>query len=359
MKLRRDFFIVINLIAILSVAVMRVAQAQTPEKPPSNWDLGYPVQILGLIAAVLIAGAAILLFFAARRPGESFIFKMRPYFFFWLGLTYTLLLMLVAVAYNVSYMKPDPCLIGGMLPIAVPWFGALGAVTISLEGVFQWSESRWNPEYNYWHFGRPLFGAVLGTISFFIFILIVSSSGTTPKFLEIPTVAIAPKDFIVYYVVAFLAGYREQTFRELIRRVTDMILKPATQNTATTQLKFTHEGVVQSEINFSESAVGTRVEKTIEIVNSGNVPLSAPKLTVIATDTTSEGVFGLANDNVTRDNELGPNQRGTVAITFGPRTPGMHSGVLVVASTSLEVPATIKISGSARAESDETPTAAT
>jgi hypothetical protein len=34
------------------------------------------------------------------------------------------------------------------LPIAVPWFGAIGAVTISLEGVFKWSESRWNPEYN-------------------------------------------------------------------------------------------------------------------------------------------------------------------------------------------------------------------
>jgi len=360
MKLRRDLAIIL-LIAILSVAVIHVVHAQAPPKqPPSNWDLGYPVQVLAGIATILIAGAVVLLLFAARTPGDSFIFKMRPYFFCWLGLTYTMLLVLMALVYNVSYTGPRPYLVGDMLPIAVPWFGALGAVTISLEGVFQWSESRWNPEYNYWHFGRPFFGAVLGTIGFFLFVLIAGSSGTTPKFLENPTVATPAKDLIIYYIVAFLAGYREETFRELIRRVTDMILKPSAQSTAAAQISFTYGGVVQSEIAFSETAVGAPpVEKIIEIVNSGSVPLSVPRLTVSATDLASQGVFGLANDHVTGANELGPNQKRTAGITFVPKAPGTYSGVLSVAATNLAVPATIRIAGSARAVSEKTPPAGT
>ncbi|HLX13801.1 MAG TPA: hypothetical protein VKS24_01175 [Bradyrhizobium sp.] len=272
-----------------------------------------------------------------------------------LGMTYTLLLMLGAIAYNVSYTGPQPYLVGNTLPIAVPWFGALGAVTISLEGVFQWSESRWNPEFNYWHLGRPLFGAVLGTIGFFLFVLIVSSSGTPPKFLENPADAAPAKDFIIYYVVAFLAGYREKTFRELIQRVTDMILKPATQSTTAPQVSFRHGGVAQSEIKFPETTEGAKDQMTIEIVNSSGVPLPTPSLTVTATNSASKGVFGLANDHVTGVNELGSNQTGTVDITFAPPAPGTYSGALSVSATSLTSPATIRVVGSARAGSEKKP----
>lgn len=351
MKLRRDLATIL-LIALLSVALAHVTYAQVqpaPNQPPSKWDLGYPVQVVAILAAILIAGAGALLFFVARKPGDSFIFKMRPSFFFWLGMTYTMLLTLAAIIYNVSYTGPHAYLLGNMLPIAVPWFGALGAVTISLEGVFQWSESRWNPEYNYWHLGRPFFGAVLGTVGFFLFVLIVSSSGTTPKFLDNPTDATTPaKDFIIYYVVAFLAGYREETFRELIRRVTDMILKPAVQSSvAAPQVSFRHDGVAQTDIGFPETAVGERAQMNIEILNSSSVPLVAPTLTVTGTDSTpKEGVFVRENDNVTGTKELGPNQIGKVDITFVPPTPGTYTGVLSVAATNLMAPATIKVAGS-------------
>ena len=32
---------------------------------------------------------------------------------------------------------------------------------------------------------------------------------------------------IIYYVLAFIAGHREATFRELLQRATDLILKPS------------------------------------------------------------------------------------------------------------------------------------
>jgi hypothetical protein len=238
MKLRR-YGEVIALGATCCLAVLDVAKAQAPQAP--HWEWNHSVLGVLVAALILIAATGVILCRTARNVSNSFIFRMRPAFFFWLGLSYTLILVLMAIAYEVAYTGP-PYLVGGILPIAVPWFGALGAVTISLEGVFQWSESRWNPEYNYWHVGRPIFGAVLGTISFFLFVLIVSSAGTPPKFLAPDTAGVAnpagttanlatnilsSKDLIVFYVVAFLVGYREQTFRELITRVTDMILKPS------------------------------------------------------------------------------------------------------------------------------------
>jgi hypothetical protein len=56
---------------------------------------------------------------------------------FWLQIVYLLILSLAAIAYGIW---PKPPLIPdffGPIPIGVPWFGALGAILISLTGVFQ------------------------------------------------------------------------------------------------------------------------------------------------------------------------------------------------------------------------------
>ena len=61
-----------------------------------------------------------------------------------------------------------PILMGGIVPCAIPWFGALGAVLIGLEGGFMHNKE-WDSKYNYWHIARPIIGAVLGFVAFFIF----------------------------------------------------------------------------------------------------------------------------------------------------------------------------------------------
>ena len=134
-------------------------------------------------------------------------------FFFWLSVGHLILLLLIGTFYAVQRGSARPYMLGGLLPIAVPWFGALGAVTISLAGVFFYSDQGWNKKYNYWHIGRPLFGAVLGVVSYFMFILILSSAGTTIPIWESSPPPKA-RDFIIYYVLAFLVGYREETFRD-------------------------------------------------------------------------------------------------------------------------------------------------
>ncbi len=118
----------------------------------------------------------------------------------------------------------------GPLPVGVPWFGALGAVIISLSGAFD-HRTDWDPTWALWHFTRPLIGVSLAIIAWLTFqagILAVGSvpSAPAPNPLNPGHDVTAPTN-LLYYLIAFVVGYREQVFRELIKRVSDVILTPS------------------------------------------------------------------------------------------------------------------------------------
>lgn len=153
----------------------------------------------------------------------------------------------------------------GPVPVGVPWFGALGAVLISLTGVFE-HEHDWDVSYWPWHVARPLVGVALGVVSVLILqagVLSVGFTPTQPGPTPTPTPAATPAPTptpqpkstqpvptqtptptstqpvstpqapptlssknLLYYLVAFLVGYREETFRELIKRLVDIVLAP-------------------------------------------------------------------------------------------------------------------------------------
>ena len=109
-----------------------------------------------------------------------------------------------------------------LVPLSIPWFGAIGAIMISLQAVFERRDD-WDPAYNYWHLARPLIGATLGIMSYLILSVIVTLAGSTP-----PDTSVAPNigNMNIFHVLAFIVGYREETFRDLLKRVTDLILRP-------------------------------------------------------------------------------------------------------------------------------------
>jgi hypothetical protein len=196
------------------------ADAPAPDhgaaSPKAPFTPNSPSNAIG--AVVLLAFVAVLIL-AGRSPENPHIRKLGPSFFFWLGILYLATLLVIAVAYitncyGFEQFLDDP--VAGIMPIAVPWFGALGAVLTSLQGVYDYND-RWDPKYNYWHMGRPLFGAVVGIVAFFLLTVTVSASGATPT----------AKGRVFYYVVAFLVGYREETFRELLKRAVDVVFTPA------------------------------------------------------------------------------------------------------------------------------------
>ena len=121
----------------------------------------------------------------------------------------------------------------GTVPIAAPWWGALGAVLLSLTGVFEHRRD-WLPSYVFWHLARPIFGAAFAAFSVIVFqagVLAVGKDLTPAK-------GATNTQNLFYYALAFIVGYREETARTLIKRVGDVIIGPgdtaAPTNTTTT-----------------------------------------------------------------------------------------------------------------------------
>ena len=300
----------------------RPKEAGSPNPKPRNsaWC------VIGITAGVI----AFLLIFSAARAKATSISTLPTSFFFLLGVGYLVLLLLGGWFYTVdSAAATTHKMIGGLLPLAVPWFGALGAVTISLSGVFFYSDAGWDSRYNYWHIGRPLFGAVLGTVAFFMFILIITSAGTTPPIFSDSK---QPKDFIIYYVLAFLVGYREETFRELIQRVTDLILKPGTASAGTPQIIFKLNGASLTTLHFVNIATGSPSKQTVQVVNSGNQALSAP---VASLSSVANSPFTITSNALQSLKELLPGGTANLEITFLPTASGTFNASLEVKGSNL------------------------
>jgi IPT/TIG domain len=119
----------------------------------------------------------------------------------------------------------------GSVPLAVVWFGALGAVLISLTGIVEHAHD-WDESLALWHLSRPLVGASLAVVGVLIIQagVLATGSPTTPKTPANPAIA----QNLLYYLVAFLVGYREETFRELIKRLVDLIFAPGSKQVAPT-----------------------------------------------------------------------------------------------------------------------------
>ena len=91
---------------------------------------------------------------------KSWIVGLSKDAIFWTSVVYALLAFVILVLYQLNLLG-----IGGIkfsVPPAIPWFGAVGAIMISLQAVFERRGDKWDSTFNYWHLGRPLIGAVLG-----------------------------------------------------------------------------------------------------------------------------------------------------------------------------------------------------
>jgi hypothetical protein len=106
----------------------------------------------------------------------------------------------------------------GQIPVGVVWFGAIGAEVISLYGIFVHNHE-WKASYNYWHYIRPLFGAVTGSIGALLY-LVALQLGSKGK------VTVDP---LTFYAVAFIFGFADKSFLQMVKNVTDVIVKPGKQ----------------------------------------------------------------------------------------------------------------------------------
>ena len=225
-------------------------------------------------------------------------------FVFWLATVYFFMLVALLVTYMLipGFRTNLPGQLGP-LPIVIPWTGALGAVTLSLSGVIYHSAHRdWDSNYLMWHIARPSLGAAFASIAYFIIAGGILASGGTPNAQTTPVTEATPSGSpptttttaltttatatrtvpasavaaanapaadatttatsstsataqsagsaanggglqnIFYIVAAFLIGYREQSFRQMLAKVSDLILGPGGSDTGDAGPKHSDSG---------------------------------------------------------------------------------------------------------------------
>ena len=108
----------------------------------------------------------------------------------------------------------------GPVPLAIPWFGAVGGVMVSFRGVFS-HVLDWEPSRALRHYVRPFTAGVIGLVAYLMFAAGVDAVTQTPELLT--NGRAVPQ--VLGYTVAFVIGYREDHFRLLIERVADSLLR--------------------------------------------------------------------------------------------------------------------------------------
>jgi hypothetical protein len=294
---------------------------------------------------------------SAHRP-RGRIARLGPSFFFVLALLYLAVLLLLAVGREAKFWflddLHDP--IAGVLPLGVPWFGALGAVTLSLYGVFDHND-HWEPKWNYWHIARPLVGIVLAIVAYFVFITLISSTGLTPRTSAAttsstttttlgPTTTTAPaaqpggsppgpSSLLPYYVLAFLVGFREDTFRNLIKRAADILLGPGDAGAPPAGIT-----VNPSPVDFGNVPVKGEKVETVTVTNSGTGDLRVYPSTATSpgTELSDEaGVFSVAANSVAGAT-IAPGASASLRVRFNPGAPDRYTGTLTISSNAGTTP---------------------
>jgi hypothetical protein len=284
-----------------------------PTEPPITWE-SYPAILRWSAGALLawdIAALAVLTWLLLAR------------FLEW---------------WNVDEL-PNP--MGGMLPLIVPWAGALGGVAISLVGLSR-HFGAWGPtarktdvaathpgfaqriRWNAWHVTRFFVGAVFGSVASLIVAFVFGSLGAT----DAGTLDPSPLGTATLFAVSFIVGYRDRTFRDLADRVIDTLFGPGQ-----TDDKSVSFDLSDSVVDLGEVKVNSHLDKQIEITNNASRVLRIDMPTVTGTGFSIPGA-----------NRITLASQGTekVDVRFAPTAVGESTGALVIKAGGVEKTVSLK-----------------
>lgn len=193
-----------------------------------------------------------------------------------------------------------------VVPLWVPWGGALGGAAISLVGVAGHGHD-WNgPRYAYWHLVRPVLGLITGTVA--VLALLFVLKGIAPDVIPSSNEAYTPGGIAVMFVIAFVVGYREETFRALVKRVVDVLLGPG-DKAATQRLTLVPDVL---PIIYSAGAAAPSVSGTITLLNDTKDTFDVATATL---EITGDPQFAVAwADNA----PLAPSGTRAITVTWTP-----------------------------------------
>lgn len=104
-------------------------------------------------------------------------------------------------------------ILGLSIPTLVIWFGTLGGVIDSLQGIFA-NNKKWNHGFTIWHVFSGILGAVYGLTSYLFLLVIVTAGGGAKPPVE-----------AVFALAAFTIGYEQSKFHAMMNEIFGIIFK--------------------------------------------------------------------------------------------------------------------------------------
>ena len=143
--------------------------------------------------------------------------------------------------------------------------------------------------------------------------------------------AAGPSTLLPYYVLAFLVGFREGTFRNLIKRAADVLLGPGDPGAPPAGIT-----VQPAPVHFGKGPAGGRKSETVTVTNSGTGDLRVypSRATARGTDLADEhGVFSLAA-NAVEGATIAPGANASLRVEFRPEAAGEYTATLTISSNA-------------------------
>jgi len=207
-----------------------------------------------------------------------------------------------------------PAVYHDVMPLAVPWFGALGGVANAMYSLTRhWAKwdsidpkvrgperARWNG----WALLQGLIGSVFGTVSVLIVVLVTGTiAGTESGGLNLSTTGIG-----LLCAVSFAVGFRQATFQTLIKRTVDILAGPGTGSDE--DVSFT---VAPASLTFATTRGKPSEAQEVSVTNLGSSLLVLWGGNVTLTQPTS--AF-----RVTLPGNLASGESGQIRVWFDPGT---------------------------------------
>lgn len=226
-------------------------------------------------------------------------------------------LMLVYI-YGLLPAKMFPALIGGIVPIAVPWGGALGGVSNALVGISShWREyfeenSKQGIRWHAWYLVQLPLGAALGTVAALIVVLIVGTVGTTTT--GAPDLTTTGQATL--FLLSFIVGYQQDVFRRLIARTIEVVLGPGTKTTDGPAFS------TSGSLAFGDVPVNDVKKMPLAIANQGDRLLKVPAGAV----TIDNDAFTVASS----PRNIASGESGEIVVAFAPTEKKAYEATLTI-----------------------------